>query len=116
MTFLSDRPGDRRQVARRGEDMPITLRPIPPTALCSAIDRIRRPMCSSSSTRSQRAVHDHRAGGLGGDVAVLAERDADGRGRQRRGIVDAVAHEDGVGTLRSLARTIASFCSGLWPA
>ena len=71
-----------------------------------------RGRCAGTRPPSAARLHDHGAGGLGGDVAVLAEGDADGRGRQRRGVVDAVAQEDGVGPLRSRARTSASFCSG----
>ncbi len=48
----------------------------------------------NSSTFCERAVHDHDVGGLGGDVAILTEGDADGGGDQSGGVVDAVADED----------------------
>src|SRR4029079_10106012 len=38
----------------------------------------------------QRAVHDDRAGGFGGDVAAGSEGDADGGGGHGGGVVDAV--------------------------
>ena len=41
----------------------------------------------------ERRVHDDRAGRLGGDLALMAEGDADGGRRQRRRVVDAVADE-----------------------
>ena len=79
-------------------------RPQPPADVQELIDLL------------ERAVQDHRAGRLGGDVAVLAEGDADRGGGQGRGVVDAVAEEHGVGPLRSPAGRSPASASGLWPA
>ena len=48
--FLRDRAGDGRKQAEAAKSMPATLKAMPPTALCSAIDRMRRLMCRNSST------------------------------------------------------------------
>ena len=50
------------------------------------------------------------------DVAGLPEGDADRGGGQRRGVVDAVAHEHGWRPCVVSSRTSANFCSGLWLA
>ena len=98
--FLHDRPGHRRQVAGRGEqhaddarrhaaDRALQRDPPHPLADVQELVDLR-----------QRAVHHHDVGRLGRDVAVLAEGDADRRGRQGRRVVDAVADEDRVGPRR----------------
>ncbi len=86
---------------------------MPPIALSSAIVLIRRLMCRNSLNFLQRRIHDHRTGGLGGDVAVLTEGDPDRRGGQRRGVVDAIADENRVRTPGLLADQLHLLFRGL---
>ena len=64
----------------------------------------------------QRVIHDHDAGGFRGHVAVLSDRHADGGGHHGRRVVDAIADVERLARGRFLARTMASFSSGLCSA
>src|SRR5262245_66290823 len=61
----------------------------------------------------QGTLHDDRAGGLGGDITVLAERDSDRGGGQRRGVVDAVTEEDGLRLASGAANELDLLLRGL---
>ena len=76
-------------------NMPRTLRPIPPTALSSAIERIRRPIWMSSSTFPEGRLEDHRVRRFAGDIAVQPEGQADGGGLHGGGVVDSVPDKNG---------------------
>ena len=87
---------------------------MPPMALCRAIDAHAAADVDELVDLAQRCFQHDGIGGFGGDVAVLAEGDADGGGLHRGRVVDAVAEEERGSALDS-SRTISSFSSGLLP-
>ena len=93
--------------------MPTTLSAIPPTALCSAIARMRRPMCSSSSTRSSDVSR------ITAPAASAVTSLSCPKAMPTVAAVSAGASlmPSPRNTVRARAvsrRTSSSFCSGLW--